>query len=102
MLYLSYVPQECVLQALLSLSDSGQIPPFCSVLILVRDLVSIPLPQVSEQEPQVDQSPQTQFSGKNNNYSKLDNNNLKWLNDSKNKKYSFYVSKIKYPQLKVS
>ena len=53
-----------MLQSWLSLSDPEQLPPLRSVLVLVRDLVSVPLPQDFEQEPQVDQGPQTQFSGK--------------------------------------
>ena len=56
--------QGCVLQGLLSLPDPEQVPPLRSVLVLVRDLVAVPLPQVFEQETQVDQGPQTQFSGK--------------------------------------
>ena len=68
--------QDCVLQVLLSLPDSEQFPPFCLVLVLVRDLVSVPPPQVFEQDNQVDQGPQTQSSGKKPNISKLNNHNL--------------------------
>ena len=57
--------QDCVLQVLLSLPDPEQFPPFCSTLVLVRDLVSVPPPQVFEQENQVDQGPQSQSSEKN-------------------------------------
>ena len=42
--------------------DSGQFPPFRSALVLVRNLVSVPPPQVFEQDNQVDQGPQTQSS----------------------------------------
>ena len=56
--------QGCVLQGLLSLLDSKQFPPFCSALVFLRDLVSVPPPQVFEQGNQVDQGPQTQSSGK--------------------------------------
>ena len=69
--------QGCVLQGLLSLPDPEQVPPLRSVLVLVRDLVLVPLPQCFVQDFQVDQISQTQFSGKNNNNSKLDNHNLK-------------------------
>ena len=43
--------------------DPEQFPPFCSSLVLLRDLFSIPLPQVFEQDDQADQGPQTQSSG---------------------------------------
>ena len=56
--------QDCVLQVLVSLPDPEQFPPFRSALVLVRDLVSVPPPQVFEQGNQVDQAPQTQSSGK--------------------------------------
>ena len=55
--------QDCVLQVLLSLLDPGQFPPFRSALVLVRNLVFVPPPQVFEQDNQVDQGPQTQSSG---------------------------------------
>ena len=76
--------QDCVLQSLLSLPDPGQFPPFRSVLVLLRDLVLVPFPHVFEQDDHVDQGPQTQSSGKNDNNSKLNNCNLKWLNQTKN------------------
>ena len=60
--------QECVLQGLLSLPDPEQFPPFFSALVLVRDLVSVPPPQVFEQDPQVDQRPQTQSTGNKKKY----------------------------------
>mgnify|MGYP007048360905 CR=1 FL=1 len=60
--------QECVLQNLLSLSEPEQFPPFCSILIFLRDLVLVPTPQSFEQDDQVDQRSQTQSSGKNNNW----------------------------------
>ena len=63
--------QDCVLQVLLSLPDSEQFPPFCLVLVLVRDLVSVPPPQVFEQDNQFDQGPQTQFSGKNTTFQNI-------------------------------
>ena len=76
MLYISCLPaQGCVLQVLLSLPDPEQFPPFTSALVLVRDLVSVPPPQVFEQFDQVDHDSQTQSSGKNNNISKLNNHN---------------------------
>ena len=76
MLYISCLPaQGCVLQVLLSLPDPEQFPPFTSALVLVRDLVSVPPPQVFEQDDQVDHDSQTQSSGKNNNISKLNNHN---------------------------
>ena len=53
----------CVLQNLLSLSEPEQFPPFCSILIFLRDLVLVPTPQGFEQDNQVDQGPQTQSSG---------------------------------------
>ena len=80
-----------MLQVLLSLIDPEQFPPFCSALVLIRDLVSIPPPQVFEQDNQVDQGPQTQSSGKKNKYLKLNNHNLKWWNDPKNECYTFYL-----------
>ena len=66
-----------MLQCLLSLPDPEQVPPLHSVLVLVRDRVLVPLPQVFVQDDQVDQLPQRQLSGKNNNSSKHDNHNLK-------------------------
>ena len=62
--------QDCVLHRLLSLPDPEQFPPFCSFLILLRDLVLVPPPQDFEQGDQNDQIPQTQSSGKNNSNSK--------------------------------
>ena len=56
--------QDCVLHRLLSLPDPEQFPPFCSFLILLRDLVLVPPPQDFEQGDQNDQIPQTQSSGK--------------------------------------
>ena len=56
--------QDCVLQGWLSLPDPEQFPPFCSFLILLRDLVMVPPPQDFEQDDQNDQIPQTQSSGK--------------------------------------
>ena len=56
--------QDSVLQVLMSNLDPEQFPPFCSTLVLLRDLFSIPPPQVFEQDDQVDQDPQTQSSGK--------------------------------------
>ena len=76
--------QDCVKQRLLSLPEPGQLPPFRSVSILLRDLVLVPPPQDFEQDDHVDQGPQTQSSGKNDNNSKLNNCNLKWLNQTKN------------------
>ena len=58
--------QDCVLQRLLSLPDPEQFPSFCSVLILLRDLVMVPSPQDFEQGDQNDQIPQMQSSGKKN------------------------------------
>ena len=75
--------QGCVLQCLLSLPDPEQVPPNCSILVLVRDRLLVPPPQVFEQDNQVDQGPQTQSTRKKNNNSKLNNHNLKRLNDSK-------------------
>ena len=66
-----------MLHCLLSLPDPEQVPSLRSVLVLVRDRVLVPLPQGLVQDDQVDQVPQGQFSGKNNNNSKLDNHNLK-------------------------
>ena len=63
--------QDCVLQVFVSLPDSKQFPPFRSVLVLVRDLVSVPPPQVFEQDNQFDQGPQTQFSGKNTTFQNI-------------------------------
>ena len=60
-----------MLQRLLSLPDPAQIPPNRSILVLVRDLALNPSPQDFEQDDQLVQGPQTQFSGKNNNISKL-------------------------------
>ena len=60
--------QDCVLQVFVSLPDSEQFPPFCSALVLVRDLVSVPPPQVFEQGNQVDQGPHSQSSGKNTTF----------------------------------
>ena len=57
--------QDCMLQCLLSLPESEQVPPNCSILVLVRERVLVPLPQVFEQD-QVDQCPQTQSSRKKN------------------------------------
>ena len=88
-----------MLQCLLSLPDPEQVPPNRSITVLVRDRSLVPPPQVFEQDNQVDQGPQTQSSRKKNNNSKLNNHNLKRLNDSKNKCYTFYLSKVKYPQL---
>ena len=56
--------QDCLLQRLLSLPDPEQFPPFRSVFVLVRDLVLVPPPQGFEQGNHVDQRPQTQSSGK--------------------------------------
>ena len=56
--------QGCVLQGLLSLPDPEQVPPNCSILVLVRDRVLVPPSQVLEQGNQVDQGPQTQSPGK--------------------------------------
>ena len=56
--------QDCVLQFLMSLPDPEQFPPFRSALVLLRDLVSVPPPQVFEQDDQIDQDPQTQSSEK--------------------------------------
>ena len=53
----------CVLQNLLSLSEPEQFPPFCSILIFLRDLVLVPTPQSFEQGVQDDQGPQTQSFG---------------------------------------
>ena len=69
--------QDCMLQCLLSLPESEQVPPNCSILVLVRERVLVPLPQVFEQDNQVDQGPQTQSTGKKNDYLKLNNHNLK-------------------------
>ena len=55
--------QDCVLQGLLSFPDPEQVPPFCSILIFLRDLVLVPTPQSFEQNDHVDQGPQTQSSG---------------------------------------
>ena len=60
----------------MSLPDPEQFPPFRSVFVLVRDLVLVPPPQGFEQDDQLPQRPQTQFSGKNNNNSKINNHNL--------------------------
>ena len=49
----------------MSLPDPEQFPPFGSALVLVRDLVLVPPPQVFEQDDQVFQGPQTQSSGTN-------------------------------------
>ena len=69
--------QDCVLQLLLSIPDPEQVPSLRSILVLVRDRVLFLPPQDSEQADQGVQLPQTQFSGKNNNNSKLENHNLK-------------------------
>ena len=53
-----------MLQGLLSLLDPEQVPPNCSILVLVRDRVLVPPPQGIEQDNQVDQGPQTQSSRK--------------------------------------
>ena len=63
--------QDCVLQRFLSLPEPGQLPPFRSVSILLRDLVLVPPPQDFEQDDHVDHCPQTQSTGKNDNNSKL-------------------------------
>ena len=68
--------QDGVLQLLLSLLDPEQVPPLRSIVVLVRDRVLFLPPQDSEQAVQGVQLPQTQFSGKNNNNSKLENPNL--------------------------
>ena len=81
--------QDCVLQRLLSLPGPEQFPPFCSFLILLRDLVLVPPPQDFEQGGQNDQIPQTQSSGKNNSNSKLD----------KKKCFTFDLIRVKSPQL---
>ena len=91
--------QDCVLQCLLSLPDPEQVPPNRSILVLVRDRLLVPPPQVFEQDNQDDQGPQTQSSKKENNNLKLNKHNQRWLNDSKNNCYSFLLSKVKYPQL---
>ena len=57
-----------MLQVLLSLPDPEQFPPFRSALVLLRDLVSVPPPQVFEQDDQVDQDPQTQSSEKQQHF----------------------------------
>ena len=69
--------QDCVLHCLLSLPDPEQVPPIFSILVLVRDRLLDPPPQVFEQDNQVDQGPQTQSSRKRNNNLKLNNYNLK-------------------------
>ena len=63
--------QDCVLHVFVSLPDPEQIPPFRSALVLVRDLSSVPPPQVFEQGDQADQVPQTQSSGKNTTFQHL-------------------------------
>ena len=63
--------QDCVLQLFMSLPDPEQFPPFRSALVLVRDLVLVPPPQVLEQDNQVDQGPQTQSSGKKTTFQNL-------------------------------
>ena len=64
----NYLPaQDCVLQGLLSLPDPEHFPPFRSAFVLIRDLITVPPPQVFEQGSQVDQGPHTQSSGKSTN-----------------------------------
>ena len=65
----SCVPEQgSVLQDLLSLLDPEQFPPFRSAFFFLRDLVSVPPPQVFEQDNQVDQDSQTQSSGNKKKY----------------------------------
>ena len=72
--------QDSVLQVLMSNLDPEQFPPFCSTLVLLRDLFSIPPPQVFEQDDQVDQDPQTQSSGKYTTFQNLMITTwIKWL-----------------------
>ena len=58
--------QECMLQDLCDVSfwnSTFSSKPFCSILVLLRDLELVPTPQGFEQGVQDDQGPQTQSSG---------------------------------------